>query len=200
MIFGLTGGIATGKSTVAQMLRERGAVIIDADQVAREVVEPGTEGLARVVATFGNEVLDEAGRLNRPALGSIIFHDEGARRKLNQLLHPLIMGKMRQDAEKARQADPRAVIIWDVPLLIEEKMTPLVDEVILVYVPESIQLARLMDRNQLSEQEAKARIASQLGIEEKKQWADYVIDNSGTLEETEKQVECLWNDLSLKNG
>lgn len=200
MIFGLTGGIATGKSTVAQMLRKRGAVVIDADQVAREVVEPGTEGLAQIVANFGHNVLDESGRLNRAQLGKLIFHDAEARQQLNRLLHPLIVDKMKRDTDKVRQTDGRAVIIWDVPLLIEAKMTPLVDEIILVYVPETIQLARLMARNRLSQQEAEARMRAQLSIEQKREWADYVIDNSGTLEETEKQVQNVWNELCLKSG
>jgi dephospho-CoA kinase len=200
MIFGLTGGIATGKSTVAEMLQRHGAVIVDADKVARQVVEPGEEGLSRIASVFGDEVISREGTLDRPALGRIIFHDEKARRKLNELLHPLIMDKMRRDTEKVRQTEPHAVIIWDVPLLIEEKMTDLVDEVILVYVPQQVQLARLQARDHLDNDEAAARLAAQLPIDEKKRWADYVIDNSGTREETEMQVARLWSELCAKVG
>jgi dephospho-CoA kinase len=200
MIFGLTGGIATGKSTVAEMLQRHGAVIVDADKVARQVVEPGEEGLKRIASVFGDEVISREGTLDRPALGRIIFHDEKARRKLNELLHPLIMDKMRRDTEKVRQTEPHAVIIWDVPLLIEEKMTDLVDEVILVYVPQQVQLARLQARDHLDNDEAAARLAAQLPIDEKKRWADYVIDNSGTREETEMQVARLWSELCAKVG
>ncbi|UWE04492.1 dephospho-CoA kinase [Laceyella sacchari] len=200
MIFGLTGGIATGKSTVAEMLQRHGAVIVDADKVARQVVEPGEEGLSRIASVFGDEVISREGTLDRPALGRIIFHDEKARRKLNELLHPLIMDKMRRDTEKVRQTEPHAVIIWDVPLLIEEKMTDLVDEVILVYVPQQVQLARLQARDHLDSDEAAARLAAQLPIDEKKRWADYVIDNSGTREETAMQVARLWSELCAKVG
>ncbi|SEM97618.1 dephospho-CoA kinase [Lihuaxuella thermophila] len=200
MILGLTGGIATGKSTVAAMLKERGAVLIDADQVARDVVEPGTEGLERIRERFGNGVIQEDGRLNRAALGKIIFKDEALRKELNRLLHPLIMEEMQQRTGSALAKNPHAIVIWDVPLLIEENLTQFVEKVIVVYVPESVQLQRLMKRNALSEEEARERMAAQLSIEEKKRVADFVIDNSDSLEMTERQVDQLWNYLTLKSG
>lgn len=201
MIIGLTGGIATGKSTVSQMFRERGAAIIDADLIARQVVEPGTEGLSQVVAYFGKHVLDSEGRLNRPALASIIFQDESKREKLNSILHPLIRREMKEQTENILKKDPNQVVIWDVPLLYEgKKMTQFVEKIIVVYVPESIQLKRLMLRNSLTEAEARSRIRAQLSIEEKKKMADFIIDNSGSLLETERQVDRLWNYLTSKSG
>lgn len=196
MILGLTGGIASGKSTVSALFAQRGAIVIDSDQLAREVVEPGTIGLQRVVERFGQGVLQADGRLDRAALGSIIFHDETARRDLNQIIHPLV----REESNKRTQAvlleRPSAIIIWDIPLLIEENLTRFVEKVIVVYVPAMVQLQRLMERNNLSEAEAQARIAAQLDIEQKKKHADYLIDNSGTLLETERQVEQLWKHLT----
>jgi dephospho-CoA kinase len=197
---GLTGGIATGKSTVAAMLKERGAVLIDADQVARDVVEPGTEGLRRIRERFGSRVFQEDGRLNRAALGNIIFKDEGLRKELGRLLHPLIMEEMQKRTRNALAKNPHAIVIWDVPLLIEENLTQFVEKVIVVYVPESVQLQRLIKRNALSEEEARERIAAQLSIEEKKRVADFVIDNSDSLEMTERQVDQLWNYLTLRSG
>ncbi|MBA4496462.1 dephospho-CoA kinase [Paenactinomyces guangxiensis] len=200
MILGLTGGISTGKSTVSAMLKERGAVIIDADQVAREVVEPGTEGLRRIYEHFGKQVLHEDGRLNRSVLGDIIFWNEDLRKKLNELLHPLIRDVIMERTRVVLEKNPSEIVIWDVPMLIEGNLTQFVEKVIVVYIPEPIQLKRLMKRNSLSEAEARKRIASQLSIEEKKKLADYVIDNSGSLEMTERQVDQLWNYLTLKSG
>lgn len=201
LIIGLTGGIATGKSTVSQMFAKRGAAIIDADVIARQVVEPETEGLAQVVAHFGKQVLDEEGRLNRPALASIIFQNEKKREKLNSILHPLIRQEMLERTEEIKKKDPHQIVIWDVPLLLEgKKMTQFVKKIIVVYIPESIQLKRLMLRNGLTEEEARARIRAQLNIEEKRKMADFVIDNSGSLSETERQVDRLWNYLTSKNG
>ncbi|SDZ12598.1 dephospho-CoA kinase [Thermoactinomyces sp. DSM 45892] len=200
MIIGLTGGIATGKSTVSKMFQERGAKIIDADQIARLVVEPETEGLQQVVAAFGEGVLDSQGRLNRKALADIIFHNPNARQRLNTILHPLIRTEMKRQTAEFQRENVEAVIIWDVPLLFESGLTQLVEKVIVVYIPESLQIMRLMERDQLSEREAKARLGAQLSIEEKKKMADFVIDNSQPVLHTERQVDQLWNYLALKNG
>jgi dephospho-CoA kinase len=201
VIIGLTGGIATGKSTVSQMFRERGAAIIDADMISRQVVEPGTEGLAQVVAHFGQQVLDEEGRLNRPVLASIIFRNEERREKLNSILHPLIRREMIERTNKILKDDPDKIVIWDVPLLYEgKKMTQFVEKIIVVYVPESIQLKRLMLRNSLTGSEARSRIQAQMSIEEKRKLADFIIDNSGSLSETERQVDRLWNYLTSRSG
>jgi dephospho-CoA kinase len=200
MLLGLTGSIATGKSTVANMLRRRGAVLIDADQVARKVVEPGSLGLNKIIENFGSEMVTAEGRLDRAKLGELVFNDEEARERLNALLHPLIIEEMKQLTGQSLKKEPHSIVIWDVPLLIEENLTQFVEKVIVVYVPEAIQLQRLMKRNALSEEEARERIAAQLSIEEKKRVADFVIDNSDSLEMTERQVDQLWNYLTLRSG
>jgi dephospho-CoA kinase len=200
MVLGLTGGIATGKSTVSAMFQQRGAVVIDADQVARQVVEPGEEGLARIVRQFGTQVMQPDRRLDRAALGRIIFNDAAARQKLNQLLHPLIRQAMQQQTHFVLEKNAQTIVLWDTPLLIEGNLLPFVEKVIVVYVPASMQLARLMKRDAFSVAEAQNRISAQLPIEEKKRVADWVIDNSGTLAQTERQVDQLWNYLTLKNG
>lgn len=196
----MTGSIATGKSTVSAMLRQKGAYVIDADQAAREAVEPGSEGLKRIVDHFGAEMLDDEGRLDRARLGAVIFQDPWKRKKLNRLLHPLIMQTMQSQTDKIRKRVKQGLIIWDVPLLIEENLTPLVEAVILVYVPKEIQLERLMKRNALSKKEALGRIEAQMDIEEKRKFANYIIDNRGTLSDTERQVDQLWNYLISKSG
>ena len=200
MLLGLTGSIATGKSTVAEMLKRRGAVVVDADQVARKVVEPGSLGLNRIKETFGSEMLTADGQLDRAKLGELVFADEEARLRLNALLHPLIMDEMKRMTAESLDKDPKSIVIWDVPLLIEENLTQFVEQVIVVYVPQAIQLKRLMERNHLTKTEAIKRMQSQLSIEEKKKVADYIIDNSGSLEETERQVDQLWRYLTLKSG
>lgn len=200
MDIGLTGGIATGKSTVSEMFRKRGAIVLDADQIAREVVEPGTEGARRIRERFGASFFDSEGRLDRAALGQLVFRDEQARKDLSRLLHPLIVEELKKRSQEAQRHDPQAIVIWDVPLLIESRLTNLVEKVIVVYIPESLQLRRLMTRNHFSEEEAWRRIRAQLSIEEKKKYADYVIDNSGSIENTERQVDRLWNYLRSRNG
>ncbi|MBH8597563.1 MULTISPECIES: dephospho-CoA kinase [unclassified Thermoactinomyces] len=200
MLLGLTGSIATGKSTVAEMLKRRGAVVVDADQVARKVVEPGSLGLNRIKGTFGSEMLTADGQLDRAKLGELVFADEEARLRLNALLHPLIMDEMKRMTAESLDKNPKSIVIWDVPLLIEENLTQFVEQVIVVYVPQAIQLKRLMERNHLTKTEAIKRMQSQLSIEEKKKVADYIIDNSGSLEETERQVDQLWRYLTLKSG
>lgn len=193
-IVGLTGGIASGKSTVSRVLRELGAVIIDADVAAREVVMPGSEGLARVASEFGKEVLLSDGSLNRKLLGQIIFGDPEARRRLESITHPLIYRRMAQDLNCAA-AEGAQVIILDIPLLFETGLfLDTIDESVVVYVRPEIQLQRLMERDGLSEEEAEQRIRAQLPLEEKARRAEHVIDNSGSPEETRKQVETLWRE------
>lgn len=197
---GLTGGIATGKSTVSEMLRHRGAAIVDADQVARNVVKPGTEGSRRVRERFGDGVFGPGGELNRTALREIVFRDATAREELNGILHPLIIRQMREEEQEYRKADPARPVILDVPLLIEENLTYLADTVVLVHIPEKLQLKRLMDREGISEAEAIRMIKAQMPIDEKKRFADVLIDNSGTWADTERQVDALWETLVSKNG
>jgi dephospho-CoA kinase len=196
MIYGLTGGIATGKSTVANMLRELGAYIIDADQVSRQVVEPNQLGAKRIQKHFGSELFTIDGQLKRDKLAQIIFRDSKARYQLNDLLHPLIMKEMQRQTDEILKQVPDALIIWDIPLLFEENLTNFVQKVIVVYVPQEVQRVRLQSRNNLNQEEVESRIQSQLSIEEKKSLADYLIDNSGTVQQTKRQVVALWNHLT----
>jgi dephospho-CoA kinase len=184
---GLTGGIASGKSTVSSLLIELGFPVIDADQIAREAVKPGEEPYKKIVETFGREILLENGEINRPKLGSIIFHDQEKRDLLNKIVHPFVRRRMIEQKEALFEKGEKAVIL-DIPLLFESKLTHLVDKTILVYVDADVQLERLMRRNDLTENEAKARIASQMPLVQKVPLADTVINNNGTIEETRKQL------------
>lgn len=196
MIYGLTGGIASGKSTVAAMFKELGANIVDADKISREVVNPGTKGANLIRKYFGDELFALDGSLRRDKLAEVIFSDIDARKQLNQILHPLIMEEMKSQTIQFQKEDADGKpIIWDIPLLYEENLTHKVQKVIVVYVPEQLQLVRLMTRNNLNQADAHARIQAQLSIEEKKSLADFLIDNSGTLEQTKRQVVALWNHL-----
>lgn len=190
MIIGLTGGIACGKSTVSRMLAERDARIIDADLIAREVVRPGEEAWSLVVERFGRDILLANDELDRAKLGSLVFSDEQARLDLNAIVHPAIRGRMRQLTKEA-QEEGIALIVLDIPLLYESKLEYMVEKVVVVYCTVNLQLERLMKRNGFDEEEARRRIASQMSIEDKRLRADYVIDNSGTLTETEQQVNEL---------
>lgn len=188
LVFGLTGGIATGKSTVAAYLTKAGIPIVDADIAAREVVKKGTKGLASIVETFGPELLLEDGNLDRKKLGSLIFGNDEARLKLNGLLHPNIFEWIEAEKEALiKQGAP--IIMLDIPLLFETTSDYKVDQVMLVYTTPEIQLSRLMARNHLTEKEALERINSQAPIDDKKGWADIVIDNSFSLEETYAQLD-----------
>lgn len=188
MLIGLTGGIATGKSTVSRYLQERGAWIVDADRIAHEVVEPGEEGLQQVVAHFGSAVLLPDGCLNRQRLGHLVFSDAVKRKALEQILHPLIRARMWAEVERARTANSPWIVL-DVPLLIENGLYQEVDAVILVVVSQETQLARLMERDHVSEEEAKRRIAAQMPLDEKRHYAHFIIDNDGTIEATYKQID-----------
>lgn len=200
MKVGLTGGIATGKSTVSEWFRQKGAAIVDADQVARRVVEPGSEGNRRVRERFGDGVFRATGELDRKALRNWVFGDAAARKDLNDILHPLIIRRMQAEVREAEKEAPDRPVILDVPLLIEERLTYLADIVVLVYIPEELQLKRLMDREGISEEEAKRMIKAQMPITEKKKFADVLIDNSGTRADTERQVDALWETLISKSG
>lgn len=197
MIMGLTGGIASGKSTVGRLLTLRGAKLVDADAVAREVVMPGEPALEAIASAFGQAVLNPDGSLNRPALGGIVFQDDDALRKLESITHPAIRETMRERIRTYADRDPDALIVADVPLLYETKQEKLYEGIMVVYVPRETQLVRLMARNDLSREEAGRRIALQMDIEEKRRRADWVIDNSGSLEETERQVEQFWKSQGL---
>ncbi|MBO9610203.1 MAG: dephospho-CoA kinase [Paenibacillaceae bacterium] len=197
MNIGLTGGIACGKSTVADSLVRRGALLIDADRIAREVVVPGSPALALVARRFGQVVIAEDGTLARKKLGDIIFADPAARKDLEAILHPAIRREMIARMEQAERERPERLVVVDVPLLYESGLTAMFDEVMVVYVPEQMQLQRLMARDGTSEETARLRIAAQLPIERKKEQADVVIDNSGTLAETELQLDTFWRRKGL---
>lgn len=195
MIVGLTGGIACGKSTVTGMLRDIGAYVVDADVWARRVVEKGSKGLERIVQAFGQDVLSDDGTLDRKALGNIIFHDETARQTLNQITHPLVRQGMRDETAAFLEQHPGQPVVWDVPLLFEGETKNYVDLTVLVYVDETTQLARLVQRDGISKEAALARIRSQMPIEQKRSLADYVIDNMGTLDETRGLVQETWTTI-----
>lgn len=190
---GLTGGIASGKSAVADELAARGAVVVDADLLAREVVEPGTPGLAAVVSRFGPEVLTPEGRLDRPALGRLVFADAGARRDLEQIVHPAVRARA---AELERAAPADAVVVHVIPLLVETGQADDFDLCVVVDLDRETQLQRLQQRNGLSPEDAQARLAAQASREERLAAADRVLDNDGTREELRGAVAGLWAELA----
>jgi dephospho-CoA kinase len=190
---GLTGGIASGKSTVAELLVELGAVLIDGDALAREVVARGTPGLAQVVEEFGAELLTPEGDLDRPALGRIVFSDESARRRLEAITHPLIFERY---AELEAAAPPDAVVVHDIPLLAESGRADTFDAVIVVDVPAEVQVERMMRDRGWTREEAESRIAAQASREDRLAIATYVIDNTGTLEELRARVEAVYKELA----
>ncbi|WP_409289725.1 dephospho-CoA kinase [Peribacillus sp. SCS-37] len=195
-VIGITGGIASGKSTVSGYIRELGFTVIDADAAARIVVEPGQAAFEQIVEHFGPDILADNGTIDRPRLGAVIFNDEGERLKLNSFVHPAVRTWMEEQKAKAFLRGEKTVFM-DIPLLFESRLGYMVDAVILVYVNELTQLARLMARNSFSKEEAEARIASQMPLREKKTLADAVIDNEGSREETKKQVQKLLREWDI---
>jgi dephospho-CoA kinase len=190
LTIGLTGGIASGKSTVAAMLRQLHMVVIDADEIARQVTAIDGEAYEPIIRAFGEDILQNDGTIDRLKLGSIVFHDENKRKLLNEIVHPVVRKKMLQQKETYIQQGKQTVVL-DIPLLFESRLEHLVDRIIVVYVNEEIQLERLMKRNGFSVEEATARIRAQLPLEEKIKKADAVIDNSGSIEETQQQLHDL---------
>ena len=185
---GLTGGIGSGKSTVSALLAARGAVVIDADRIAREVVEPGTPGLAAVVADFGGQVLRDDGSLDRAALAAVVFADPEARRRLDGIVHPLVRARA---AELAAGAPEGAVVVHDVPLLVETGQADSYDLVLVVRADPEVRVRRLVQRG-LREEDARARIAAQATDEQRRAVADVVLDNDGTEQELAAQVDRFW--------
>jgi len=188
MIIGLTGSIASGKSTVAKMITALGLPIVDADIVARDVVEPGAETLTLIAEQFGQDILLEDGTLNRVKLGDIIFHEPAKRKILNDIMHPAIRQEMLRQRDAYLEAGNKHVVM-DIPLLFESKLQHYVERIIVVSVSEEVQLRRLMERNHLSEEDALARIRSQLPLSVKEQGADAVIYNNEDLAQTEDQLK-----------
>ncbi|WP_344076017.1 dephospho-CoA kinase [Streptomyces crystallinus] len=194
---GLTGGIGAGKSEVSRMLVSYGAVLIDADKIAREVVEPGSEGLASVVEAFGAGILTADGTLDRPALGAIVFADPTKLAVLNGIVHPLVGAR---SAELEAAAGPDSVVVHDVPLLTENGLAPLYDLVVVVDATPATQLERLTRLRGMARSEAEARMAAQATREQRLAVADLVIDNDGPLEALEPQVSKVWAELLERAG
>lgn len=198
-VIGLTGGLASGKSTVAAMLRDLGAVVVDADAIVRELQEPGTPVYREIVEAFGPDVVRSDGSLDRSALASRIFVDPVARQRLNAVIHPRVRERIRQEVADLQARLPAgAVIVLDVPLLLDTapRDTFPVEGVIVVAIDEATQIARFRARTGLSEEEARGRLRAQRALREKVGEADWVIDNNGSPEETRRQVEALWRRLT----
>lgn len=187
-IVGLTGGISSGKSTVSSYLKQLKIPVIDADEVARKVVEPNSQGAIEIRKAFGSDVFEEDGSLNRQKLGALIFSNAENRQKLDDLLQPLIKIMILDEIEENRQQG-KNMIVLDLPLLFEKQYEELCEEIIVVYIPRELQLERLMRRNQYTKQEALSRIDSQLSIEEKRKRATVLLDNQGTIQQLYHQVE-----------
>ncbi|WP_251519958.1 MULTISPECIES: dephospho-CoA kinase [Staphylococcus] len=188
-VIGLTGGIATGKSTVAELLEIHGFKIVDADTASRQAVEKGSPGLNQVKEKFGDEAIDEDGNMNRAYVGDIVFNQPEKRLELNEIVHPIVREIM--EREKQQYLDAGQDVIMDIPLLFENDLQNTVDEVWLVYTSESIQIDRLMERNDLSMEDAKARVYSQMSIDKKRRMADHVIDNRDSKLELKQNLERL---------
>jgi dephospho-CoA kinase len=196
LLVGLTGGIGSGKSTVARLLEKRGAVVFDADILARAAVAPGTAGFDRVVERFGPHVLAPGGDLDRDALSGIVFADAAARRELEAIVHPEVLRMFAEGCEEYEGTD--RVVVFSAPLLVETGMHTAFDVLIVVSAPVEAQVERLMRERGLSELAVQARIAAQLPLEAKAEAADILVDNEGSLEELEGQVDRAWRDLQIR--
>lgn len=194
---GLTGGIGSGKSEVARLLAAYGAVIVDADRLAREVVEPGTPGLAQVVSEFGPDVLRPDGSLDRERMGQLVFADPDARRRLEAIIHPLV-GERALALMSSAPAD--GVVVYDVPLLVENNLASAYDVVVVVDAPDDVRVSRLVRSRGMSEGDARARIAAQATREQRAAVADIVIDNSGSLEDLKREVDTLWKSFGRQRN
>ena len=188
MRIGLTGGVAAGKSTVSAMLAEHGAYVIDADQLAREAVAPGTAGLAAVVEEFGEQVLAEDGSMDRPAVGRLVFGDDSARARLEAIIHPRVRALGEEKARMALDADPGLLVVHDIPLLVETGQAGDFDAVIVVDAPEDLQIERMTANRGWTEDDARARIAAQASREQRRAAATHIIDNTGTHDDLRQRV------------
>jgi dephospho-CoA kinase len=192
---GLTGSIAVGKSFVSSAFAGLGCRVLDADATAREVVEPGTEGLRVVVAAFGADILDAEGKLDRARLGAVVFADEEKRRLLNSILHPLIIAAQDEWMREREREDPRGVAVIDAALMIETGSYKRFDQIVVVHCLPEAQLERLMKRNGLTREEAERRVAAQMSQEEKMRHADFLIDTSNGFDDTRRRVEQVYEEL-----
>lgn len=191
-VIGLTGGIASGKSTVSELLTAFGFKVVDADTAAREAVAKGTPGIEKVREVFGDEAIDENGEMDRKYMGDLVFNYPGERIKLNEIVHPIVREIMEEKKQQFLKEGHN--VIMDIPLLYENELQDTVDEVWLVYTSESIQIDRLMERNDLTQEEAKARVYSQISIDKKSRMADHVIDNLGDKLELKQNLEWLLSE------
>ncbi|TQJ32325.1 dephospho-CoA kinase [Microbacterium sp. SLBN-146] len=194
-LIALTGGIASGKSTIASRLAERGAVIVDADRIVRDVQAPGSPLLGAMVDAFGPDILTDEGALDRAGLGRRVFNDEAALARLNALVHPAVRAESARRFAEAFDADPDAVVVYDVPLLAETRAADPWDLVVVAHAPAGVRQGRLVELRGMSEDDAAARIAAQVADDDRLRIADVVIDTTGTLEDTLARTDELWNDL-----
>lgn len=197
-LIALTGGIAAGKSTISSRLAERGAVVVDADQIVREVQSPRSPVLEEIAREFGAEMIGADGELDRVALGARVFGDPGQLARLNAIVHPAVRDESARRFREAFARDPRAVVVYDVPLLAEARADDPWDLVVVAHAPADIRRQRLEALRGMSADDASARVASQASDEERLRLADVVIDTTGTLEDTERQVDELWERLAAK--
>ena len=194
-LLALTGGIASGKSTIAARLAEHGAVVIDADALVRELQQPGQPVLAAIAEAFGPSVLTPSGELDRAALGAIVFADRAKLGVLNGIVHPAVKEESQRRFRAALDADPRAVVVYDVPLLAEARGTGEWDLVVVAHAPAEVRVARMVANRGMSEEEARARVANQVSDQERLKLADRVIDTAGSIDETLAQADALWAEL-----
>ena len=195
-LIALTGGIAAGKSTIARRLAEHGAVVVDADALVREVQQSGSPVLARIAEEFGTDVIRADGTLDRAALGAVVFGDDAQIARLNEIVHPAVRALSHARFAEARAVDPDAVIVYDVPLLVEARGSDPWDLVVVAHAPASLRVQRLREERGMGETEAAARIAAQVSDDERLAIADVVIDTSGPIEQTLAQADELWNRLT----
>lgn len=195
-IIGLTGGIGSGKSSVAGALRERGALIIDADKVAHQIMEPGRPAWHDIVQAFGKEILNEDQTINREKLGAIVFNEPEKLEKLNQITHPRVMESFKESLREIRHTNPYAIVFLEIPLLYETRSERICDEVWVVWVDRETQIERLMERNSYTREEAIMRIDAQMSLDEKARMADVVLDNRGSLEETIRVASNYYNNYT----
>jgi len=200
IVAGLTGSIATGKSTVARILEAAGAVVVDADEIAHAAVRRGRPAWHQVVAHFGRQILTSDGQIDRRRLGHIIFTDPAQRKTLEHIVHPHVTARIDRRLQEIGAGIPQAAVILDIPLLFEAGPHRPLDEIIVVYIPQALQCKRLMARDGLSRSAAMARIRSQMSIEEKRRLATRVIDNSGDLSQTRRQALAIYRDLRHRAG
>lgn len=200
IIVGITGGIACGKTTVSALLAEKGAIPINADEIGHQLLKADSPVIDQLTNEFGKDILEETGDVSRNKLGAIVFGDKAARERLNSILHPLIIERSRNRARQLVMDDPTCVVLLDAPLLIEASAYDSVDLIVVVSASPEIQIKRIIERSKaqnhpLTETDAQARIDSQMPLSEKIKYADVVIENGGTLEDLEKQVDALWEEL-----